>query len=55
MILGLEKSECVVVEDAFSGVEAAKNAGMDCVGIGDASTSEDVTYKIGEFSELLNL
>lgn len=29
-------SECVVFEDAIAGIEAAKNAGMQCVGIGDA-------------------
>ncbi|HKM34167.1 MAG TPA: beta-phosphoglucomutase [Lachnospiraceae bacterium] len=54
IILGLDQAECVVVEDAFSGVEAAKKAGMDCIGIGDASKSEDVTYQISEFSELLS-
>lgn len=29
---------CVVFEDAQAGVQAAKNAGMACVGIGDAAT-----------------
>jgi len=32
--LGLQASECVVFEDAEAGVEAAKNAGMLCVGVG---------------------
>jgi beta-phosphoglucomutase len=32
--LGLEPSQCVVVEDAASGVEAAKAAGMRAVGLG---------------------
>jgi beta-phosphoglucomutase len=31
--LGLEPSECIVFEDALLGVEAAKNAGMICIGI----------------------
>lgn len=51
--LNLEKEECVVVEDAFSGIEAARNAGMDSIGIGDASKSDGATYKIREFSDLL--
>ena len=33
--LGVRPSECVVFEDAESGIEAAKRAGMRCVGIGD--------------------
>lgn len=32
--LGLHASECVVFEDAQKGVEAAKNGGFHCVGIG---------------------
>ncbi len=31
--LGLMSSECVVIEDAPGGVEAAKRAGMKCVGL----------------------
>jgi beta-phosphoglucomutase len=30
-ILGLKPSECIVFEDAPKGVEAARNAGMECV------------------------
>lgn len=32
--LGIDPENCVVFEDAFAGVEAAKCAGMACVGIG---------------------
>ena len=32
--LGLDPKECVVFEDAQAGVEAAKNGGMPCIGIG---------------------
>jgi beta-phosphoglucomutase-like phosphatase (HAD superfamily) len=30
--LGLEPSQCLVIEDARLGVEAAKRAGMKCIG-----------------------
>jgi len=53
MAIHLKKEECVVVEDAFSGIEAANNAGIDSIGIGDASKSMKATYKISEFSDLL--
>ena len=33
--LNVQPSECVVFEDAKSGIEAARNAGMFCVGVGD--------------------
>ena len=32
--LGIPPSDCVVVEDAEAGVEAAIEAGMKCIGIG---------------------
>ena len=35
--MGLKNTDCVVFEDAFSGIEAAKRAGMTAIGIGDAS------------------
>lgn len=36
--LGVEPEHCVVFEDAIAGIEAARNAGMYSVGIGDAKT-----------------
>ena len=36
--LGEQPENCVVFEDAQAGVQAAKNAGMACVGIGDSTT-----------------
>lgn len=34
-LLGVKAEECLVYEDAQAGIEAATNAGMKCVGIGD--------------------
>ena len=38
--LKLKPEECVVIEDAVSGVKAAKNAGMKCVAITTTHTEE---------------
>lgn len=35
--LGLSPADCIVIEDAISGVEASKRAGMKCIGVGDPS------------------
>jgi beta-phosphoglucomutase len=40
-LLGVEAGRCAVFEDALAGVEAALNAGMICVGIGDKSLLKD--------------
>lgn len=50
--LGIDAAECVVVEDAFAGIDAAKAAGMTAVGIGDASGYEKADYQIQNFGEL---
>jgi beta-phosphoglucomutase len=36
--LGVDPANCVVFEDAIAGIEAARNAGMRCVGIGEPET-----------------
>ncbi|WP_210489170.1 beta-phosphoglucomutase [Rufibacter aurantiacus] len=45
--LGVQPSECVVFEDAVAGVEAAKNGGMLCVGVGqpEVLTQADIVVK----------
>jgi beta-phosphoglucomutase len=53
--LGLVPEECVVVEDAYAGIDAAKAAGMAAVGIGDASGYDKADYRINEFKELLDI
>lgn len=51
--LGLAPEECLVVEDAVAGLEAAKAGGMDCAAVGDARESELAVYKLQTFSDLL--
>lgn len=51
--LAVEAKDCVVVEDAYAGIDAAKAAGMTAVGIGDAAGYEKADYHIQNFKELL--
>ncbi len=53
--LGMIPEECVVVEDAYAGIDAAKAADMQAVGIGEAAGYEKADYRISEFEELLQL
>lgn len=53
--LGLAPEACVVVEDAYAGIDAAKAAVMTAVGIGEASHYDKADYKIGKFEELLKI
>jgi beta-phosphoglucomutase len=53
--LGEEPDNCIVVEDAFAGIDAAKAAGMTGVGIGDAAGYEKADVRIQNFAELLDL
>ena len=46
---------CLVVEDAKSGVEAAIAAKMDCAAIGDATIYGLATYNLTTFSDLLDI
>lgn len=51
--LGLMNEECVVFEDAEAGVEAAKRAGMMCIGIGNALILNDADKVIKGLYELV--
>lgn len=53
--LGIDGAECVVVEDAYAGIDAAKAAGMKAVGVGDASRYDRADYRIQSFAELLGI
>ena len=51
--MGLENSECVVFEDAKAGVEAAKSAGMKCIGIGSSSILKEADLVVVGLYELV--
>jgi beta-phosphoglucomutase len=44
--------DCVVVEDAKAGIDAAYAAGMDSAAIGDARLNSKATYRLSAFSDL---
>lgn len=54
--LGIEPSQCAVVEDAKSGIEAARAAGMTALALfGDAKECGEEDYNLNGFSDLLNV
>ncbi|NLP31313.1 MAG: beta-phosphoglucomutase [Clostridiales bacterium] len=53
--LNIPPKDCLVVEDAESGVRAAHAAGMDCAAIGDATKYNLAKYSLIHLSDLLNI
>lgn len=53
--LGLEPKDCLVVEDALAGIDAALAGGFDGAGIGEATRHKDVTHSLKTFADLLNI
>lgn len=53
--LDLRPEECMVVEDAEAGVQAAKTGGMYAAGIGEAAKDERVDVRLERFADLLNI
>lgn len=53
--IGEEPKDCLVVEDADAGIEAACAGGFDSAGIGDAAVNPKATYGMKSFSDLLEI
>lgn len=53
--VGQEPKDCLVVEDAKAGLEAAIAGGMDCAAIGDAVKCRLGTYNLDTFADLLKV
>lgn len=54
-MLRLRNENCVVVEDARAGIDAANLGGFTSVGIGAASKYDKATIKVSRFKELLDV
>ncbi len=54
-MLNLSPNDCIVVEDAVSGIIAGNNAGMCTVAIGDASNSKMAAYDIEKLSDIISI
>jgi len=54
-MLGLEPSDCLVVEDAHAGVEAAVNGGFDAAAIGDARDDARAKWPLDALPDLLRI
>ena len=50
--LGIEPGSCCVFEDAQSGVEAARRAGMYCIGVGSPDSLGLADFCISNFDEM---
>ena len=53
--LKIEPEKCLVVEDAVAGLQAAKAAKMDAVGISTASNSSLADYSLNKITDLLDV
>ncbi len=54
-MLKLKPDECLVVEDAEAGIDAAAAGGFDSAGIGAAASSSKATYAMQSFSDLIRI
>lgn len=53
--IGLAPNDCLVVEDAEAGIEAAKRGGFNSAGIGEAAAHSSASYSMNSFTDLLNI
>ena len=54
-MLGVLPEQCLVVEDAISGAQAATNAGMQCATVGDAAKNGYGNHILNTFDDLLKV
>ncbi len=54
-MLHLSPADCLVVEDAHAGVQAAVSGGFDCAAMGDAKDDPLAAFHLQAFSDLLNI
>jgi beta-phosphoglucomutase len=54
-MIGLPPADCLVVEDAEAGAEAAAAGGFDCAGLGDANKVKSVNYRMNCLSDLIKI
>ena len=52
-MLGLQPSECLVVDDAHSGIEAALAGGFDCAATGYAEQDDRAKFHLSQLSDLV--
>ncbi|MFC3800074.1 beta-phosphoglucomutase [Cohnella sp. GCM10012308] len=52
-LLQVQPEGCLVLEDSTAGIQAAKNAGMKCVGIGDKLVLKEADLVVSGLRELL--
>lgn len=53
--IGEDPADCLVVEDAKAGIEAAVAGGFKSAGLGEATEHPEVTYKLTSFRDLLEI
>lgn len=53
--INLKPDDCIVVEDAIAGIDAAYSGGFKSAAIGKAQQSEKATYKLNSFCDLLKI
>lgn len=53
--VGDQPENCIVVEDAYAGIDAAKAGGMLAAGIGEAEHYEKTDYPLKKFEDILQI
>ncbi|RZS92546.1 beta-phosphoglucomutase [Aquimarina brevivitae] len=50
--LGVPNKQCIVFEDSLAGIQAANNAGMISIGIGDKNVLTEANYVFADFTQI---